>query len=195
MIRGRGDTPGQYRVDLASGNLERTPDPYRITAPDGSAAYAGGPKLTRYDTQTGQKTELWRGDEVYSLAVSPDSRDVAFVVGGGLPSARMIGIVPASGGPAREVFRAPDILGDNAISWTPDKRYVLFVRGSRTEWSIWRVPAGGGQAEPVGVSRPAVIRAPQMHPDGKRLFFTGSEPYSAEFFALETLGLSRSAAK
>ncbi len=55
-----------------------------------------------------------------------------------------------------------------ALTWSPDGRFLLFARGDS---SLWRVPAVGGAAERVGLDMR--VKTPALHPDGKRLVFVG----------------------
>jgi hypothetical protein len=44
----------------------------------------------------------------------------------------------------------------------------LWARGDA---SLWKVPALGGEAERVGLD--LRVKTPELHPDGRRLVFTG----------------------
>jgi hypothetical protein len=80
--------------------------------------------------------------------------------------------MPSVGGASRKVFSPPEPeMATGALrqglSWTPDQRSLLFVRGDA---SLWMVPALGGEAVNVGAER---VKSPALHPDGKRLVFSG----------------------
>lgn len=47
------------------------------------------------------------------------------------------------------------------------------------------MPALGGEAEKVGISMPARIKSPAVHPDGKRIVFGTVEADNSEVWALE----------
>ena len=80
----------------------------------------------------------------------------------------------AAGGEPRALFRYPEGEGVhfNALAWTPDDRHILFTRQEHSIQSIWRVPLDGGEPERVCVSMNPFISGPQMHPDGRSIFFT-----------------------
>ena len=90
-----------------------------------------------------------------------------------------------AGGEPRVVFRYPEGESNafNTLAWTPDHRYILFT--ITRQQSIWRVPVDGGEAERVGVSMNARIKGPQMHPDGRSIFFTAVAADTDQIWALE----------
>jgi Tol biopolymer transport system component len=198
-----------HRVDLSNGKAERLVglSPIRPTSsklsPDGKAIYyteihtddAGTnvTRLVRFDIESRRETELRTGIYMTSLAVSPDSKQLALVAGEDLV------VMSADGGAPREVFRGgpwKDSSRYGTVAWTPDQRFLLFVKGSLEGKSpnvLWRVPAAGGPPEQVGISMKGQIKAPQIHPDGRRIYFTVNEPAPGELWALENF-LSRPAA-
>ena len=132
-----------------------------------------GQRLMRFRIEQRQATELKdvtfpNGLEIVSLAVSPDGTQVALTLLG-----CVVEVMQAGGGPSREVFRS-SIPAENtgalrqALTWTPDGRFLLFARGDS---SLWRVPASGGRAERVELDMR--VKTPALHPDGKRLAFVG----------------------
>jgi Tol biopolymer transport system component len=151
-----------------------------------------GEHLVRFDTETHKETELLRKEYHFrALAASPDGKELAIVVNSssGPPLGdKLLGVMPISGGSFREVFRAPD-LSTGALTWTPDQKYLLVVRGrtgvDRSD-TLWRVPVNGGEAEPMGLSHASIL-GPQVHPDGKKFFFSTVEPNSSEVWVMEDL--------
>jgi hypothetical protein len=107
----------------------------------------------RFDIERREGTELRNlallapPQELVSLAVSPDGMQMAMTLRGGF-----VEVMPAAGGQSREVFRpaAPEIGTGSlrqALSWTPDGRFLLWARGDS---SLWRVPALGGGGRESG---------------------------------------------
>ena len=154
-------------------------------------------RLMRYDFDTKMETVLKRGSWVISISVSPDSSQVAYLVSGrgtqesGAPDRSCrLEVMPAEGGEARVIYRdTPWLDGSryNGLGWSSDGRYLVFVRGGvsgNEPNSIWRVSLGGGQPEQI-TSMKGNIKNPQMHPDGRRIYFTVSEPTPSELWALE----------
>ena len=102
-------------------------------------------------------------------------------------------VMPSTGGEAREVFRRPGNCGGSvlyaSLAWTPDQRYLMLVERTPGDhgsiYSLWRIPVAGGQPEPMGVSMTEDIKSPQMHPDGRRIFFGTVNANAAEVWALE----------
>jgi len=113
-----------------------------------------------------------------NLALSPDGRWLAFGYGSGHYAAEAVLVIPASGGPPREVLRLdPNVVGRQTYSfaWTRDGRHLLFSkRGMPAE--LWRVPVEGGEPQRLGLAmwgRGGV----RVHPDGRRIAFTNMTPY------------------
>lgn len=193
-----------HRVELERGtsNVVRSFPALPLAAaisPDGRMLFyslsgsgdSGPGRIMRLDLQSGQESELRRGLAATSLALSPDTRTLAFIAPDDSTSSAWLGVLPVADGEVRELFRGTPWTGASlaaTLSWTPDGRYLLFVRGGKTNASVsrvWRVPAAGGTAEPVGLSIDGAIKVPQMHPDGRRLFFASTEVSRKEVWVLE----------
>ena len=176
----QGSGFGFYRLALDTGNTELlahlrrnvssydlSPDGrtifYAIRAVDGQSM-----ELMRFDIDSHRETEL-RNDrrEIVSLAVSPDGMQLATTLIGGVVEVR-----PAAGGQSRELFRPASFeMGTGALrqalAWTPDQRFLLWVRG---DGALWKVPALGGKAEKVDISM-GFIKNLAVRPDGKQIVF------------------------
>jgi Tol biopolymer transport system component len=191
---------GYYRVNIASGGselLHRTV--YRnvvSTRPDLSTDgktifYLETPlQPMRFDIDSRRETKLTPvGNRVLSLAVSPDGARVAYLnVSTSDPNVTSLVVTPAGGGDPREVIR---LSGDSSarertdglgLAWSPDQRYLFFVRPDIR--AIWRVPVAGGEAENIGVSMNR-IHTLRMHPDGRRIAFDSVVDAPSEVWALE----------
>ena len=141
-----------------------------------------------FDIETRRETELKAGERFMAVAVSPDGKQLAYLVKTPGP-ASYLAVVPASGGTPREVFRDSVDGSRYTLAWTPDQRYLLFVRGSASGNGpnvLWRVPVSGEAPERMGLSMTAAgIGSPQIHPDGKRIFFASNAGGPNEVWALE----------
>lgn len=187
-----------YRVDLANGNYERLlhrRDPiqgYKLS-PDGKAIYySDWTSLFRFDIATHSETVLRTGGVINTLAVSPDGKRLAYLVSvQPADTEAYLAVMPSTGGEEREIFRATPWGGRryNSLTWTPDQRSLMFVRsegGVLGPTVLWRVPVTGGPPEPTGIAvRSGGLESPQIHPDGRRIFFTSNEGGSPEVWALE----------
>jgi len=147
----------------------------------------------RRELDTGDSTEVAlskNGLSFTEFAASPDGKQVAYTVNGldqGRET-RYLAIMPAAGGEPREIHRSNRTDGAsryNALEWTPDQKYLLFVEEEGDGSAIWRVPAAGGAAEKIGIRMKARIKSPFIHPDGKSIFFTVVEADNNEVWAME----------
>jgi Tol biopolymer transport system component len=182
---------GFYRLALDTGNIElltrlsRNVSSYDLS-PDGRTIFYAGELLIRFDIDTRRETELRNvpdGLPVVSIAVSPDGLQLATTLIGGVVELR-----PSTTGQPRELFRPPDTIGTSwlrqALTWTPDQRYLLFVRGTGV---LWKVPVLGGPAEEVGIPMKN-IKNLAVRPDGTEIVFDGSTGGSiGQVWALENL--------
>ena len=134
-----------------------------------------------------------------NLALSPDGRWLAFGYGSGHYWAEAVLVIPASGGPPREVLRLdPNVVGwlTYSFAWTGDGQHLVFSKrvalpGRPSE--LWRVPVEGGEQQRLGLAmwgRGGV----RVHPDGRRIAFTNMTPagelWVMEHFLPELEGLS-----
>lgn len=98
-------------------------------------------------------------------ACSPDGRWVAFHVGQG--NDRKIWLVPSAGGQSRQLTRGAS--EDSHPTWSADSEIVYFVRNHQ---NIYRVPAAGGEPQPVTDYRSFATIVDNPTVDGERLIFT-----------------------
>jgi Tol biopolymer transport system component len=190
-----------YRIDVRtgeaslvrrskSGYASRQPD----LSPDGKAIFftqtegenSGRTKFIVYQIETGQETEIYQvvGEQrvVWSIAVSPNGRELAFVEPDETAGTTAVKVIPAGGGHPRELLKAqlPErIQRGFGIEWMPDGRHLL-VGKSREPLGVpvnevWHIPIEGGEAHKVGLAKRALWRL-SVHPDGKRITFDSMEP-------------------
>ena len=107
---------------------------------------------------------------------------MAFVMGNAL-------MVVRADGEARELYRLKEperFYGWGTIMWTPDGRYILFVKkaNEKAPGELWSIPAEGGQAQNLGVAMEDLIEL-RVHPDGRRLAFTAGKRDASEIWVME----------
>lgn len=146
--------------------------------------------LMAYDIDTRRQEELFRSKEaLLSLALSRNGRQVAIATSG---APRTVFVMALDGSSRREVFRieqrARETLSGEGLEWSPDDRFVYFVRSFRDEPTgardqLWRVPVTGGTPEHIlsadGLAFPAISR------DGRRLVFTAGRMALAALWVME----------
>jgi Tol biopolymer transport system component len=128
--------------------------------------------------ETGQEKELWReaGNWNSHVAVSPDGQQVA-ILEWALWEAwghwrRTLRVMPISGGEARDLIRFQKWANtaQGSLSWTPDGRYILFAKRCQGSGLVlYRIPSEGGEPQELDL----VTGEFSLHPDGKRIAFTG----------------------
>ena len=107
---------------------------------------------------------------------SPDGTEIAF--GSNRSGNPDIWVVSADGGEPRQVTDHPGI--DQSPAWSPDGKWLVFQshgRGAR----LWRIPASGGEAEPVTEGR---AYRPRWSPDGKEIYFVRPTDINANIWAV-----------
>ncbi len=192
-----GKTDLLWHINRFASSFDLSPDGASIFCafqnngePSASPVHSG--RLIRFDIDSRREVELKKGEWFITLAVSPDGGELAY-----LKSVRtnhteypgVIEVMPTEGGPSREVYRHPVWLDGsryNALTWTPDQRFLLFVRGEeQNDSTLWRVPAAGGSPEKASATLNARLKSPTVRPDGKQLAFGLAENDDNEVWALE----------
>jgi TolB protein len=112
------------------------------------------------------------------LRPSPDGLRFALFFREG-ENERTLKVFPVTGGEVGEVHRFKHSGGWVLdMAWSRDGRYLYFVKKVDQDkdggpYELWRVPAGGGNAQKIGVTANR-IGSLNIHPDGKRIIFQSS---------------------
>jgi len=152
-------------------------------SPDGNTVYyPKGGGLVAYDLRSGQEkvvTEKPGPGRIQVGVASPDGRRLLIAVVDG--KSLVLLVMPAAGGEARQLVRIDEeeVPFWGTPSWTPDGRYVAFLKGVKGEaqisykerhWQLWRVAAEGGQPQSLGLTFTGQLTgALRLHPDGRRV--------------------------
>jgi Tol biopolymer transport system component len=167
-----------------------------------------GGLITRIEVATGQRTILKRSalhERLAEINVSPDGRLVAYVRLNELTSQSYMEVMPVEGGDSRVVFHARDWAAyflTHGIAWTPDQRYLVFVRGWNVRpggffrRALVKVPVEGGEADEIGIALEGgaqdTFAFPSFSADGRHLVYTKQEGPQFEVRVMENfLRLSR----
>jgi Tol biopolymer transport system component len=186
---GKGET--LVRIDVQTGritNLMPLPAgvgfPKFFFSPNGNTIYyVKKPGLVAHDLRSGQETIVIEKPGLYAGVPSPDGRRL--LIGVHEKGTQILSVMPAGGGEPREVLRvdgAKEVPFWGSPWWTPDGRYISFMKGIEggdakvryedRHWQLWRVPADGGEPQRLGLIVGRQIAAPRPHPDGRRLAIT-----------------------
>ncbi|HDT14160.1 MAG TPA: tetratricopeptide repeat protein, partial [Candidatus Aminicenantes bacterium] len=183
---------GIYWTDAQTGDMTmvvRADGPQRIRSHDVSAdgrtlvfvRQTGPPpegslRIVSRDLATGEEKDLFTheaGGQRSVIALSPDGERLAFV---NLDEKRAIRVMPATGGPSRDVLAYEDNGTFTPLEWSADGKSIFFLKSMpRKQASLWRVSAEGGEAQELGLTM-ANVENLSAHPDGTRLAFTSTGP-------------------
>jgi len=87
-------------------------------------------------------------------------------------------VARADGADERVLFPAAPGIHAHEPAWSADGAFVYFDRGpmgmNQAPTEIWRVPSGGGEAEPV-VTTQGIAQSPLPTPDGRALIYAGDQ--------------------
>ncbi len=133
-----------------------------------------------HNLETRRDRELYRAkDNIDRLACSPDGRRLTFFEASHAVRPTVVKTIPASGGEPSELYTLKE--GNRfswgvGLSWTPDGRHVVVggPDGPDKPDELWSIPATGG--EPRKLNLGVKVDSLSLHPDGRRIAFTGPEP-------------------
>ena len=185
---------GPFRIDVQTGDFQRVDRQIRLGwgaawSPDGKAIFyhqwnntAKTASIVARDLATGQEKELYSVAELSyhfcaGVALSRDGQQLAFAVREAESGSKVIKVLPAAGGEARDLLRGAQLPFPGSVAWAPDSQSVLFVKqpspgDSRTE--LWRIPVQGGEPRRLDLTAEN-MRELRIHPDGRRIAFTAGQ--------------------
>jgi Tol biopolymer transport system component len=200
---------GLYRFDAATGERSLLMEASEgqsfgsyAVSPDGKAIFytsRGGAekacRLLKRDLASGVEKEIFRGPyaEPFTAALSPDGRSLALLnrhpedAG----AERVVRVVPAAGGTAREVYRfAHPTNASIILEFSADGEYVFLPRKPTPlegpTSNLFRLPVQGGEPEDLGLKMIG-FRGLSAHPDGTQILFSsrGAEEKDTEVWVIE----------
>ncbi len=181
------------RIEVQTGEdrllVDKPSIPRPALSPDGKTLFyqtGGNDKeqgLVAHDLATGAERDLIRMPArswLQAPTVSPDGERLAFIVARyGEPPILMT--VASSGGEPRTLLRLEEpqeIQWLGGLAWSRDGRYLFFVASGGPSAAptvdLWRILADGGQPHALGLGMKGVGTF-DIHPDGRRLAFTGQQ--------------------
>ena len=196
-----------HKVDIATGRVELlrvTRAPFRgfpTLASDDKTIYTPirneetkSDGVVRFDLSTGEQTRIYdapQGGNVTALSLSPDGQRLAIMMytREGEKLRQQLAVIGIDGSSFRrltEPVQPGGFVSVLGLAWSPDSRWVYFVRRKNPESELWRVPAAGGTAEYTGVAAKA-LRDIHLSADGTKLAFTAGQQANSELWVLENV--------
>lgn len=165
----------------------RTPDSRRVLPPRVwvvAAVLTALPILAESQLTPDQVASI---EQVSSAVISPDGRWIAYTLvkprsateNSGAPRSE-VWVMPATGGEARAIVRAPQ--SASSVAWSPDGGMLTFVsriQPTSPQTQVYGVPAAGGEPRPLTRSPTGVARY-AWSPDGTRIAYIAQEPEALE---------------
>jgi Tol biopolymer transport system component len=138
-------------MNLTQGKAGPLPGPLRSVgfSGDGSEIWLGGGDVgmrLRLMPLTGGAPRNFLGEETANLAWSPDGERIVYhTFGNGDP----MFVADRTGANARRIFGDRPGLHNHFPTWSPDGRWIYFVRGTPAtkEMDLWRINPAGGNPE------------------------------------------------
>ena len=204
---------GLYRIDVENGRVAAivqtdtycAPDcvEWPVWSSDGRLFFirwlGGAKSIAVRGPETGSEKELYRAispARIAHLAVSPDSKWLAFFWRETEHGTAGLRVMPTQGGKARELVRLspPELSNygqsDFAMAWMPDSQHIIYApstTGQRT-LELWQVSVEGGEPERLGLKMNGVLPyGLSVHPRGSRIAFTAGTPPHQEVWVLENV--------
>jgi Tol biopolymer transport system component len=187
---GKGET--LIRIDVQTGQvtslmpLPAFPGVPRFEiSPDGNMIFYVSPSgLLAHNLRSGQEKVVIDKKGLYAGLVSPDGQKILIAVNE--EGSQVLLIMPVTGGEAKELVRVD---GEKETpfwgspAWTPDGRYVAFLKGIKGEtqipykdqqWQLWSVATDGGEPQKLGLNFAGQLTGElRLHPDGRKVAIDG----------------------
>ncbi len=189
---------GIHVVDVQTGATRRiaeTPSGGALMSPDwlrdGTAIVyverlwgpEGRDRIVSLEVESGRAAELgrWNMEEywVWQVAASPNGDQIAFGRTDAKAVVPVLYVMPATGGPEREVVRLPArqyVPWD--LNWTPDGSHLMYVTRTPADpggpRQVWAVSAAGGEPHRIGIEDVQLAQL-RIHPDGRRIAYRAGE--------------------
>ncbi len=136
-----------------------------------------GGSLYVWDSESGEESQLQVGVKAWSLAVSPDGKQLAYFRSNAAESKGLF-VMPSTGGTPRLLVRVADSRG--IVAWSPDCRQLLYAVPSKStangtpatlRYELWRVPSQGGEPQQLDLTVVGMLTSLRVHPDGQRIVY------------------------
>jgi Tol biopolymer transport system component len=168
----------QSRVDI--GGPEVSPDGTLLLVDAAAPGAAPLPNPSAYDSWAipvplGGAPRRFLAGNVHSVRFSPDGRRIVYVRAGASRGDALMA-ADSDGSNPKEILKSRGGLHTHWPAWSSDGKFVYFIYGilgTNEPAEIFRVPATGGEPEPVvRTSRRAVFPVPM--PDGRGLIYAAN---------------------
>lgn len=154
-------------------------------------------RIFALDIATKQETAIanFNSPDVTSFSASPDGKYLGMIVlyqkQKGRPSA--LQVLNLFSGEKRELFKEPwgDATKFFGLGWSHDAKYIYYVRSdtATSKSLVWRVPSAGGKQQKTGLTM-TDLRMPQLHPNGRQIFFFGGKGWYNKTYEIRAISIS-----
>lgn len=155
-----------------------------------------GTSILARNSETGEEKQIYQAPQSTLLfvtpgSISPNGQRYAFAAFNNKGESTLA-VAQGNGGQSRilltlkapERFQRPPNQG--WLWWTPDERYILFVKkpNLKAAAELWRIAADGGQPQYLGLAMED-LHDLRLNPDGRQLAFTAGSKRKPEIWVME----------